>query len=99
MPLAKGSEQANLKMLNLLSQHHLDQQKLLTTWKEIGNKHQLAICFEFPPGFKIDFSAGENQGSKYAERVLRLCESVNQPDTIKADIWTRTPNNGTVAGV
>lgn len=99
MPLPANSEAANIALLmNLLAQPG-NQKSLLQKWKESGHKHQLAICFTFPKDFQIHLKQGVKQPSAYAERVMRLCESINQPDTIKADIWTRTLNNGIMAGI
>lgn len=99
MPLPKHSDKANLALIQgLVQAQPLDQQKLLKSWLNGGNKHQLALVFEFPPGFKLNLTQVQ-QDTAYGERVMRLCESVNQPDTIKADIWTHTPNGGTLSGL
>ncbi len=98
MPLPDNSAAANLQMLQQFLQEHTDQQAIYEKWYSHGNLHQLAICFTFPPDFHIDLKHVK-QGTPYGERVMRLCESVNQPDTIKADIWTRSTNNGTLSGV
>lgn len=98
MPLPENSAAANLQLLQQFLTQHTNQQALLQQWQGTGNNHQLAICFTFPEEFKIDLKQVK-QGTPYGERVMRLCESVNQPDTIKADIWTRSTNNGTLAGV
>lgn len=98
MPLPENSAAANLQLLQNFLKDHTNQQALLSKWESHGNSHQLAICFSFPPEFTINLHQVK-QGSPYGERVMRLCESVNQPDTIKADIWTRSPNNGTLSGV
>lgn len=99
MPLPANSEAANIALLSNLLSHPGNQKSLLQKWKESGHKHQLAICFSFPPDTVISLKKGVKQSSSYAERVMRLCETVNQPDTIKADIWTRTLNDGTLAGI
>lgn len=98
MPQPQNSDKANVALLKSYLEEHTDQQALFDKFQAHGNGHQLAICFTFPPGFTIALKPGK-QGSPYAERVMRLCESVNQPDTIKADIWTRTPKNGTLCGI
>lgn len=99
MPLPENSAQGNLHLLQNFLTHHTDQQSLHQQWVGgSGNNHQLAICFTFPEGFTINLKQVK-QDTSYGERVMRLCESVNQPDTIKADLWTRSTNNGTLSGI
>lgn len=99
MPLPENSAQGNLHLLQNFLTQHTNQQSLHSQWVGgSGNNHQLAICFTFPKGFTINLKQVK-QATSYGERVMRLCESVNQPDTIKADLWTRSTNNGTLSGI
>lgn len=98
MPLPENSAAANLQMLQQFLKGHTNQQDLHSQYKGSGNNHQLAICFTFPEGFTINLKQVK-QDTSYGERVMRLSESVNQPDTIKADLWTRSVNNGTLPGI
>lgn len=98
MPIPENSAAANLQLLHNYLTQHTNQQELHYQWKNSGNNHQLALCFTFPEGFTLDLKQVK-QNTSYGERVMRLCESVNQPDTIKADLWTRSTNDGTLSGI
>ena len=64
-----------------------------------GNHHQMCFVFEFSDDFPaLNLTLGTSDNS-IGERILRLVESLNTPTSIKADLFTRTKNNGTIQGV
>lgn len=64
-----------------------------------SNHHQVAFIFEFSDDFPpLNLASGQSDNS-VGERMIRLIETLNTPNGIKADIFTRTKNNGTIQGI
>lgn len=61
--------------------------------------HQMAFVFEFSDDFPSLNLASGKADNAIGERIIRLVESLNTPTSIKADLFTRTKNNGTIQGV
>lgn len=59
--------------------------------------HSTAVLIEFDDTIGGALAHGQGQG--YQERLVRLVESLNRPETIKADFWSITPNGGIVPGI
>lgn len=89
--------------MGLLKQLEEDASKI--TQKQVceqflgSQHHQVCFVFEFSDDFPpMNLASGVAQNS-IGERIIRLVESLNLPTSIKADLLTRTKNNGTIGGI
>lgn len=90
----------NMDLLKKLEEDagKIDQQQVINQY--VGSQHhQVAFVFEFSDDFPSLNLASGQAGNAIGERIIRLVESLNTPTGIKADLFTRTKNNGTIAGV